>query len=281
VNDDQAANEYPLQRLEDITFDGDTFPAIVRSGDGVAIPVRSICEALGLDVERQSSRLRDHEVLSQGLRVVRLPMSGQLRSVVAILHKYIPFWLATINPRYVKKDVRPKLVRYQIELVDVLAALYGAELQPVPTDVDASAVGTLKAQMVTTMRELRLIREALISTQQRTDEHLDLHDQQIQALEGLMDDLQQQMATHTTITSGQQELIKRAIQRLATRYKRRFNQDIYARLFTQFCVDLGTPKYSLLPAGKYTQALDWLRKKAAEILPDDPDALPALQETLL
>lgn len=73
IQDDQLPDEYAIQRLEDITFDGDTFPAIVRSGDGVAIPVRSICEALGLDVERQSSRLRDHEVLSQGLRIVRLP----------------------------------------------------------------------------------------------------------------------------------------------------------------------------------------------------------------
>jgi hypothetical protein len=52
-------------------------------------------------------------------------------------------------------------------------------------------------------------------------------------------------------------------------------------LFGQFCADLGTPKYGLLPAGKYDAALEWIRQKATELLPDDPDALPPLQESLL
>ena len=44
---------------------------------------------------------------------------------------------------------------------------------------------------------------------------------------------------------------------------------------------MGTPKYALLPAGKYDAALTWLRERAAELLPDDADALPPLQEKLL
>ena len=96
-----------------------------------------------------------------------------------------------------------------------------------------------------------------------------------------MDDLQQQLASHTTITAAQQEVIKRAVQRLAARYERKTGQDIHGRLFSQFCLDLKTPKYGLLPAGKYEAALTWLRAKAHEYLPDDPDALPPLQEALL
>jgi hypothetical protein len=40
-------------------------------------------------------------------------------------------------------------------------------------------------------------------------------------------------------------------------------------------------KYALLPAGKYDAALSWLHERAAELLPDDADALPPLQEKLL
>ena len=75
-------------------------------------------------------------------------------------------------------------------------------------------------------------------------------------------------------------MIKRAIQRIATRYKRRTGQEIYGKLFAQFCIDMGTPKYALSPAGN-DAALSWLRERAAELLPDDADALPPLQEKLL
>jgi hypothetical protein len=36
-----------------------------------------------------------------------------------------------------------------------------------------------------------------------------------------------------------------------------------------------------LPAAKYDEALVWLRRTAREYLPNDPDALPPLQESLL
>jgi len=49
----------------------------------------------------------------------------------------------------------------------------------------------------------------------------------------------------------------------------------------RFCAELGTPRYDALPAKKYGEALDWLRARAAEYLPDDPDTLPPLQESLL
>src|SRR5262245_3205246 len=113
----------------ELQFDGDRLVAVILEGDGVAVPVRLVCQALGLDVGSQSERLQSHDVLSMGLRIVRIRQGNQLRPVVALLHRYIPFWLATISPNEVKLEVRPKLVRYQIELVDVLAALYGNDLR--------------------------------------------------------------------------------------------------------------------------------------------------------
>ena len=270
-----------LARFEEVRFDNDQFLAVILEEDGVAVPVRTICQALGLDIDSQSAKLREHEVLSQGLRVVRVPRGRQLTSVVAILHKYIPFWLATIVPGQVKAAARPKLVRYQIELVDILAALYGGELRmALPVTADAT-LAALQQRVADALLEVRLAREALLASQQRTEEQLQSHEVRIGAVEGLMDELQQQLAGHTTITGPQQEVIKRAIQRIATRYKRRTGQEIYGKLFAQFCIDMGTPKYALLPAGKYDAALTWLRERAAELLPDDADALPPLQEKLL
>ena len=281
MSEDPKRQPARLARFEEVRFDNDQFLAVILEGDGVAVPVRTICQALGLDIDSQSAKLREHEVLSQGLRVVRVPRGRQLTSVVAILHKYIPFWLATIVPGQVKAAARPKLIRYQIELVDILAALYGGELRmALPVTADAT-LAALQQRVADALLEVRLAREALLASQQRTEEQLQSHEVRIGAVEGLMDELQQQLASHTTITGPQQEVIKRAIQRIATRYKRRTGQEIYGKLFAQFCIDMGTPKYALLPAGKYDAALTWLRERAAELLPDDADALPPLQEKLL
>jgi hypothetical protein len=56
---------------------------------------------------------------------------------------------------------------------------------------------------------------------------------------------------------------------------------MYERLFAQFKIDMGIPRYDALPAKQYENALAWLRRKADEYLPNDPDALPPLQEQLL
>src|SRR5262249_14599079 len=161
---------------------------------------------------------------SKGLRIVRIRQGNQLRPVVALLHRYIPFWLATISPREVKPDVRPKLVRYQTELVDILAALYGHDLRAIAlTDADPN-LAALQQAMSQALVELRLAREAILAFQQqqttqdvRLDDHgellgeqrqqLDDQHQRLARVENVVDDVLEQLAQHTTITAAQQEII--------------------------------------------------------------------------
>ncbi len=69
-----AGEPLPRQRakVQEIPFEEDQLIAVILEGEGVAVPVREICRTLGLDIDTQSARLREHEVLSQGLRVVRI-----------------------------------------------------------------------------------------------------------------------------------------------------------------------------------------------------------------
>lgn len=275
----------------EIQFDGDQLVAVLLEGEGTAVPVRIICIALGLDVASQSERIQAHEVLARGLRIVRIRQGTQLRSVAALLHRYIPFWLATISPHQVDEAVRPKLVRYQTELVDVLAALYSGEWQPTPQPSSEPAVAALQQALAQALTDLRLTREALLALQQQQasqgqqlvehQERLGSHDVQIAQVEGMMDEVLEQLARHTTITGPQQEAISRAIKGLAMRYQKRTGKEIFGKLFGEFCMHFGTPKYGLLPAGKYRDAMSWIAQRAAELLPDDPEAPPPTQEALL
>lgn len=274
-------------RHQEVIFDGDTLLAVVLE-DGVAVPVRNICEAIGLDLEAQNQNLRTHPVLSEGLRIVNVPVGGRVRSVSAIVHRWIPFWLATIRPDQVKAEVRPKLVRYQTEVAFVLGALYGNELNPAPVGDPASVA--LQQQLQAVLREARLIRETFLANQQElqqlraaqaeTDNRISKHAEQLQVHDDLLTDLTDQLNHVLTISAAQQQVIKQAILRIAARYKKRHQRDIFARLFSEFCNDLNTPRYSALPAGKYDAALAWLRQKAEAYLPGDDEALPPLQEVL-
>lgn len=276
---DDSAPRLPQRRpaFKEVTFDGDQLVAVILEGDGAALPVRAACQALGLDPRYQLQRLREHDVLVAGLREVRMPQGGKLQAVVAILSRYIPFWLATVTPSQVSEAMRPKLVRYQTELVDLLNRLYGEELTPTRPASPDQAVAAIERRLDDLIVEMRLTRELL--REQRAGNSA--QNARLDAIETVVDDLQQQILQHTVVTPAQQEAIKRAIKRIAIRYQQRTGSERYALLFAQFCKAMGTPRYDALPAHKYEQALDWIEAQARALLPDDPDAMPPRQERLL
>ncbi len=246
------------EKYQEFEFEGDALLSVYRPGKGIALPVRTICAVLGLDLKSQSERIRNHEVLRQGLRKNRVPIDGKAREIAVLLHKYIPFWLATISPHQVRDEARPKLVRYQTELVDVLAQIY----------LRTSAVPATTAQ--------QRIDEALADIRRLVESQLN-HEKRLTIVEEIVGDIQQR----TPVSAAQAEYIQRSIKRIAKRFEQRTERDIFGKLFAQFCIDLGTPRYDALPEAKYDDALVWLRQTAQTYLPDDPDALPPVQESLL
>lgn len=275
-------------RIESVDVDGDEIVAAVLEGEGVAVPIRLVCDALGLATQPQSDRLREHDVLSQGLRVVRVPIHGRVRSVLAIMHTHIAFWLATIPPSHVREDVRPKLVRYQKELVVVLNALYGPAITALPPPAPDVTPGTaivpaeIQQQMAATIRELRTLRDVLLTSlveHQTTRDQVESLDARLQTVADVVEDLRQ----IAKISAVQAEYIQRAIKRIAIRYQQRTKTsvNIYERLFAQFKIDMGIPRYDALPASKFDGAIAWLHRQAEALLPDDPDAMPPHQERIL
>ncbi|NTV99946.1 MAG: hypothetical protein HGA19_01435 [Oscillochloris sp.] len=246
------------EKYQEIEFEGDTLISVYRPGEGIALPVRTICAVLGLDLKGQSERIRNHEVLRQGLRKDRVPVDGKVREIAVLLHKYIPFWLATISPHMVRDQARAKLIRYQTELVDVLAQIY---LRNADTQV-----ATTQQRIDEALADIRRLVEAQIS-----------HERRLSIVEEIVSDLQQR----SPVSASQAAYIQRSIKRIAKRYELRTERDIFGKLFAQFCIDLGTPRYDALPESRYDDALAWLRQVSQSYLPDDPDALPPLQETLL
>lgn len=282
----QAGSTRPPQpRIDPLTFNEDVLQAIVLDGREIVLPVRAICVVLGLDPDTQAENLQHHDVLAQGLRYVRIPVGRSMQTVLALHRRYLYLWLASIRPNQVRPEIRPKLKAYQEELVELLNAIYGVEsdVETAPTQaITPSTVALIAGQLRALATQLR---RELADSQQAQDQRIarleDLVNQQLTTVQGQLDETQQRLLDHVKITTAQQAIIRRAIERLGKRYEKKTGKQIYALLYARFRAELGTPRYDALPAAKYGAALDWLRDRAAEYLPDDPDALPGMQESLL
>jgi hypothetical protein len=273
-------------REEIVEFDGDRLIAVILEGDGVVTPVRLLCESIGLDPDVQMANIREHPVLSSGLRVVNISIGRGVRSVAALLHTMIPYWLATIPPNQVNEVSRPKLVRYQHEVANVLARLfYGSDAVPETPATDPT-VAALQRRVQDALREVRIARDALLIVQQQYTVQFGDQQRQIESLAEIVGELQE----YIPVGPAQAEYIQRAIKHLAWRVHQQrkvigkaeqSENHLYEMLFGRFKLEFKLPRYDALPRKRYDEALSWLQRRAAELLPGDPDALPPRQESLL
>lgn len=85
------------------------------------VPVKPICEALGVDFARQKEKIESDEILGStvGLRPT-VAADGKQREMFCIPFKYVFGWLFTINPANVKEEAREAVIRYKLACYDAL-----------------------------------------------------------------------------------------------------------------------------------------------------------------
>jgi hypothetical protein len=127
-------NEQSLEPIREVTveFYGDEIPAalVVMDEDGqqvVYVPVRPLVEYMGLSWPGQWERINRDAVLSeivQGVRVTRTPEEGGTQIMSCLPLDYINGFLFGINANRVKPDLRDRIIAYQRECYQVLAAAF-------------------------------------------------------------------------------------------------------------------------------------------------------------
>jgi hypothetical protein len=85
------------------------------------VPIKPICEALGIDEDAQRRKLKDDELLSSTTVLsTAVGADGKDREMVCIPLKYVFGWLFTINPKNVKEEAREAVTKYRAKCYDVL-----------------------------------------------------------------------------------------------------------------------------------------------------------------
>lgn len=107
-------------------FQGDELEVVRLPEGDVGVPLRRLCKIVEVDPDAQMSRLARAAEL--GARWATTSMmevvaqDGKVRAMAILPRRSIPMWAATIDAARVSEAIRAKLIAYQDQAADVLAA---------------------------------------------------------------------------------------------------------------------------------------------------------------
>lgn len=97
----------------------------VCNDPNMMVPIKPICEALGIDRKRQQDKIKEHPIYSRFGGLTPLTgADGKTYQMVCLPMEYIFGWLLSINPANVSEFARDKLISYQIECNHALFAYF-------------------------------------------------------------------------------------------------------------------------------------------------------------
>lgn len=89
--------------------------------DGIFVPIKPICTAIGVDYPAQYSKLQDDEILSSTIVLsTTVGADGKEREMVSLPLMYIYGWLFTINPKNVAPEAKETVTKYRMECYQAL-----------------------------------------------------------------------------------------------------------------------------------------------------------------
>ena len=248
---------------KEVQFYGDMIIAVRSQDGGVYVPIRPICDLLGVDWSAQRQRVLRDAVLSQeikGVGVTTTPsntgVGGGRQEMLALPLDYISGFLFGINADRVKPEVRDRLIRYQRECYRVLAeAFTEGRLTVDPTFDDLQNADTPTAQayrMIRAMMELarqQLIYESRLTMQEG---RLDAYESRLEQIESTLGD------RGRFITPEQATSISQAVKSIATALGKKSGRNEYGAVYGEFYRKFGIPSYRELPARRFDEAIRFL-----------------------
>ena len=94
---------------------------VIEDKDNPLIPIRPICELLGVQFESQLNKLKEHPSFGPTISPCDMVAAdGRVRTMACLPAKKFFGWIYTINPKNVSDEVRDSLVRYQELCSDAL-----------------------------------------------------------------------------------------------------------------------------------------------------------------
>lgn len=112
------------------TVNGIQIVAVTDESFNTLVPIKPICDAIGVAFERQFSKLKEHEILAPTVTLrVMVAADGKQREMVCLPLEFVYGWIFTINTKNVSKEAHDSVLRYQLECYQALYTHFAGSLR--------------------------------------------------------------------------------------------------------------------------------------------------------
>lgn len=249
----EEAPEYNTQKAlvpveeRTVTFYGDEIKGVVvtttPSDQAVYVPVRPLCDYLGLNWDGQRRRILRDPVLSAEAASVEIETPGGPQEMTCIPLDFLNGWLFGISASRVKEEIRERLITYQRECYRVLAEAFQ---RPAVAD-PLSQVEELGRALITLARE-----------QREFDYRLSTTEENVAGIETRVVALEERVAPGEPVTEEQAAHISQAVKAIAYKLADQSGRNEYGGVYSELYRRFGVTSYKNIPAGRFDEAMEFL-----------------------
>lgn len=202
--DSSVAAVIPVEQRHVTLMDGDEVLAARIEPDGIYLPLRPICDNLGIGYSAQFNRLKRDDVLAEGLRRLKIKTAGGTQTMQCLELEGIPLWLAMIEPSRVREDLREKLRVYKRWVRKRVWEAFVQEtgLMPASSTVDVTETDE-------TIRALEQIREMGFAIARMAEQQI-VHERRLGTVEGRVAGLDRRIAVAEELSARTDARVDRA-----------------------------------------------------------------------
>lgn len=243
----------------EVAFYEDTVVAVRLASGEIYVPIRPICDNLGVTLAGQRERINRDPVLSEAVTSVSVTLTQQAREMLCLPLKFIPGWLFGINANRVKPELRDRIIRYQRECYDVLFEAFAEGRLTAEAGFD-----DLLQQASSDVVEAYQIAQAImklarnqIMLDSRLDDHSRTLEEHTRRLETIEADMHQE---DRYISESQATQISQAVKAIAIAMGKQTGRNEFGATWGEFYRKFGISKYRYLPVSKFDEAMAWLNE---------------------
>ena len=254
-----------------VMFYDDELTAVVVEESGrsvIYVPIRPLCDFLGVDRRGQQQRIERDAVLSEVSQMMTITSSGgvtppQGRAMLCLPLDFINGFLFGINASRVKPEVKEKLIRYQRECYRVLADAF---LAPAETAVSSNAT-------LIQVREMGLAIARLAEEQMQMEQRLNSRITKAAVVVGNLNkrvtNIEQRLGTGQPVSQEQASQLSQAVKALAFKLGEQSGRVEFGRVYGELYRQFGITSYKLMPAYRLGDALAFLREWYQSVADDE------------
>jgi hypothetical protein len=267
----ESSTLVPVEQKE-VEFYGDDIIA-VRMADGtIHVPVRPICDLLGVTWAAQYRRVNRDAVLAEEMQSIAVTTREGDRMVTRNMQclplDYVSGFLFGINADRVKPELKDRVIRYQRECHKVLAeAFREGRLTADPTfdDLLDNETPAVQAYRMATAI-MRMARQQILFEAQMGEHasRLDAHEERLELIESTLGD------PGHYVTPDQAMQISQAVKTVAIALTKKTKRNEFGAVYGELYRKFKITSYKMLPASRFQEAMDYLTEIHQGLVGDTP-----------